>query len=131
MYMHSTYMTVRIRDGCPGWLTGKEPTCQCGRHRRRGFDPWVGKSPWRKKWQPTPAFWPGEFQGQRMGYSPCSCKKLDVTEHARSQRRVYMICIHGLNEEIKSTRHAFARAEGRGLPSPDWIHKYSCNTSLG
>ena len=27
------------------------------------FDPWVGKIPWRKAWQPTPVFWPGEFHG--------------------------------------------------------------------
>ena len=32
-------------------LSGKESTCQC---RRRGFDPWVGKIPWRRKWQPIP-----------------------------------------------------------------------------
>ena len=37
-----------------------------------GFDPWVGKIPWRREWQPTPVFWPGEFHGQRslVGYSP-------------------------------------------------------------
>ena len=36
------------------------------------FDPWVGKSPWRREWQPTPVFLPGEFHGQRslVGYSP-------------------------------------------------------------
>ena len=33
--------------------------------RRRRFDPWVGKSPWRRKWQPTPGFLPGDFHGQR------------------------------------------------------------------
>ena len=32
------------------------------RHR---FNPWVGKIPWRRKWQPTPLFLPGEFHGQR------------------------------------------------------------------
>ena len=32
---------------------------------RPGFDPWVGKIPWRRKWQPTPVFFPGEFHGQR------------------------------------------------------------------
>ena len=39
--------------------------------RRPGFDPWVGKIPWRRKWQPTPIFLPGESQGQRSlgGYS--------------------------------------------------------------
>ena len=31
--------------------------------RRPGFDPWVGKIPWRRKWLPTPVFWPGEFDG--------------------------------------------------------------------
>ena len=35
---------------------GKEPACQCRRHKRQGFDPWVGKIPWRRQWQPTPAF---------------------------------------------------------------------------
>ena len=37
-----------------------------------GFDPWVGKIPWRRKWQPTPVFLPGESHGWRslVGYSP-------------------------------------------------------------
>ena len=33
--------------------------------RRPGFDPWIGKIPWRKEWLPTPVCWPGEFHGQR------------------------------------------------------------------
>jgi len=39
---------------------------------RGGFDPWVRKIPWRREWLPTPAFLPGEFQGQRSlaGYGP-------------------------------------------------------------
>ena len=45
--------------------SGKEPSCQCRRQRRWGFDPWVGKIPWRRAWQPTPAFLPGESHGQR------------------------------------------------------------------
>ena len=38
--------------------------------------------PWRRKWQPTPVFLPGEFYGQRslVGYSPWGCKELDMTE---------------------------------------------------
>ena len=45
--------------------------------RETGFDPWVGKSPWRREWQPTPGFWPGESHGQRSlaGYSPRGCQK--------------------------------------------------------
>ena len=55
-----------------GGASGKEPTCQCRRHKRCGFDPWVGKIPWRGAWQPTPVFLPGECHGQRslVGYSP-------------------------------------------------------------
>ena len=37
----------------------------CRRHRRHGFDPWVGKIPWRRKKQPTQVFLPGESHGQR------------------------------------------------------------------
>jgi len=38
---------------------------------RCGFDPWVRKIPWRRAWQPTPVFLPGESHGQRslVGYS--------------------------------------------------------------
>ena len=50
--------------------------------RRPGIDPWVGKIPWRREWQPTLVFLPGEFHGQRslMGYSPWSHKELNTTE---------------------------------------------------
>ena len=46
-------------------LVVKEPTCQGRRHKRRGFDPCVRKIPWRRAWQPTPVFLPGESHGQR------------------------------------------------------------------
>ena len=44
--------------------------------------PWVGKIPWRRKWQPTPVCLPGESHGWRtlMGYSPWGHKELDTTE---------------------------------------------------
>ena len=44
----------------PGGASGKESTCQCRRIKRRWFDPWVRNIPWRRKWQPTPVFLPGE-----------------------------------------------------------------------
>ena len=55
---------------------------QCRKCRRHRFDPWVGKIPWRRKWQPTAVFLPGKFHGQwhLVGYSPWGCKELDVTE---------------------------------------------------
>ena len=68
----------------PTWCTGKEPACQCRRHKRLGFDPWVRKIPWRRKWQPTPVFLPGKSHGQRSleGYIPWGHKESDTTEHA-------------------------------------------------
>ena len=52
--------------------SGKELACRFRRRKKRGFDPWGWKSPWRKKMQPTPVFWSGESHGQRslVGYSP-------------------------------------------------------------
>ena len=57
----------------------KESACQC---KRRGFDPWVRKLPWRRKWQPPPIFLPGKSHGWRslVGYSPWSREELDTTE---------------------------------------------------
>ena len=49
----------------PGGASDKEPACQGRRCKRCGFDPWVRKIPWRREWQPTPGFLPGESQGQR------------------------------------------------------------------
>ena len=64
--------------GFPGGAYGKESACQCGKQKRRGLDPWVGKVPWRSAWQPTPVFLPGEPHGQRSlaGYSPQGCKRI-------------------------------------------------------
>ena len=47
------------------WLSGKEPACQCRGRRRWKLDPWVGKIPWRRKWQPSPVFLPRRSHGQR------------------------------------------------------------------
>ena len=59
---------------------------------RPGFSPWIGRIPWRRTWQPTPVFLPGEFHGQRslVGYSPWGRKESDMTEwlsmtHSRVQ----------------------------------------------
>ena len=69
----------------PRWLSGKgkkKVCCQCRRCKRCGFDPWVGKIPWRWAWQPTPVSLPGEFHGQRSleDCSPWDCEELGTTE---------------------------------------------------
>ena len=50
--------------------------------RRPGFNPWIGKIPWRRKWQPTPVLLPGKSHGWRnlAGYSPWGRNELDTTE---------------------------------------------------
>ena len=49
----------------PGGFIVKESAWHCRRHKRCGFDSWVRKIPWRRAWQPTPVFLPGESHGQR------------------------------------------------------------------
>ena len=45
----------------PRWDSSKESACQCRRCKRLGFVLWVRNIPWRRKWQPTPVFSPGEL----------------------------------------------------------------------
>ena len=69
-------------QGSPGGASGEEPACQCRRSKRHGFDSWVGQIPWRRAWQPTPIFLPGESHWQRslVGCSPWGCKESGLTE---------------------------------------------------
>ena len=65
--------------GLPRWLSGKESACLYRRHKRLvGSVPVLGKIPWSRKWQPTPAFLPGKSHGQRSlaGYSLGSRKRV-------------------------------------------------------
>ena len=79
--------TEALRDSltylyCTRWHSNKEFSCQCKRYKRYVFDLWVGKIPWRRKWQPALVFLPEKVHGQRslMGYSPCGWKELGPTE---------------------------------------------------
>ena len=66
----------------PRCSNGKESACKCRRSRRCSFNPWVGKMPCKRKWQPAPVFLPGESHGQRSlaGCSPWGRKELDMAE---------------------------------------------------
>ena len=63
---------IPLADSFPGGSDGKHLLAM----QRPGFDPWVGKIPWRRKWQPTLVFLPGKSHGQRtlVGYSTWGCK---------------------------------------------------------
>ena len=75
--------SVEIRKatftGLPWWLRWYR---DCLPYRGLGFDSWVRKIPWRRKWQPTQVFLPGQSHGQRslVGYIPRGRKELDMTE---------------------------------------------------
>ena len=68
-----------LGKGFPGSSEVKSICLQCG---RPGFDPWVRKIHWRRKWQPTTVFLPGESHRQRslVGYSPWGHQESDMTE---------------------------------------------------
>ena len=67
----------------PGGSDSKASACNAD---RPGFDPWVGKIPWRRKWQPTPVFLPGKSHGRRSlaGYSPWG-RRVGQTKRLHSQ----------------------------------------------
>ena len=98
----------------PWWLRRSSVCLQCG---RPGFDPWVGKIPWRRKWQSTPVLLPGKSHGQRnlVGYSPWGCKELDMTKrlHRETQIKVQWGII-SQGPEWPSSRSTKLYKVGRG-----------------
>ena len=64
-------LVVCVYQDFSGGTSGKEPTCQYSRLKRHGFNPWVRKILWKRKWQPTLLFLTGESHGQKSlgGYS--------------------------------------------------------------
>ena len=116
--------------GLPRWLSGKESAYQCRRHRRHGFNPWIGKIPWSRKWQTAPVFLPGKFPGQRslVGCSPWGHKESDTTEqlslHAHMQFLLpppYFLLINNLHLRVRQEHWS-------GLPFPPTgyvVYKYS------
>ena len=95
LYFSTYYNLINVHilcvsppSGFPRWRSGKKPTRHC---RRCRFDPWVRKIPWRRAWQPTSIFLPGEAHRQRslVGYSPWGHKESDTTEHTHTHYTSY------------------------------------------
>ena len=85
-----------------GGTGGKEPTYQCRRCNRSWFDPWVEKAPWRKAWQPTPVFLPGESHGQRAWQDT-------VHGVTRSQTLLKGLSAHKVGQQKKAGRWGVGR----------------------
>ena len=86
LFEDSVFLTRhKANQGFPGGPSGKEPKYHCRRHKRWGFDPWVRKIPWRRAWQPSPVFLPGEYNRQwsLVGYSlqVVELAMTEVTQH--------------------------------------------------
>ena len=82
MFDHGDALKEQLGGGSDGKVPAMHNTCSsCG------FNPWVRKIPWRRKWQPTPVFLPGESHGRRslVGYSPRGRKELDTTKHTNTR----------------------------------------------
>ena len=110
---------LSIKVGFPGGTSGKESTCQCRRCKRHGFHPWIRKIPWRRVWQPTPIFLPGESHEQRSlaGYSQTWLKQLSmhtgskVLKWSRRQGRAIAPFRGGSYSQ---------RSHGQGAEAEDW-----------
>ena len=71
-----------LMGASPVVLGVKNLSASAGDLKRCEFNPWAGRVPWRRAWQPTPVLLPGESHGQRSpaDYSPQGYKELDMTE---------------------------------------------------
>ena len=79
---HAPSYHFTFSPGLLWWLSGKVSVCQCRRLKRLRFDPWVGKIPWRRAWQPIPVFLLGKSHGQRSLVGPSSW------DHKKSQTQL-------------------------------------------
>ena len=79
-----------LLEELPWWLSNKESACNTGDARDMGSILGSGRSPWRSKWQPIPAFLPEKLHGQRslIGYSPWIRKVLDLTERLNTKHKL-------------------------------------------
>ena len=78
---------------------GSEVKVSASNARKPGFDPWVGKIPWRRKRQPTPVFLPGKSHGQKSlaGCSP-RCHKGVGHDLATKQQPGYFLTLISISQ---------------------------------
>ena len=116
--IHVVFLPTNATYGLPWWLMDKESACQC---KRYVFDPCVGKIPWRRQWQPTPVFLPGESHGRRslVGYSPWCQEELDMTKWLNNNNNtVYILQPMNQGVILNFNSHCFKK---------DNLYGYSCH----
>ena len=98
--------------GLPRWYSGRESTCHCRRHQRHGFNPWVEKISWSRKWQSTPVFLPGRFH----------------------ERGAWPATVHGVEKELGTTEwlstvwwiHDYEFVITHWIVPTEWSFLHSC-----
>ena len=102
--------------------------CQCRRCKRHGVSSRVMKIPWRREWQPTPVFLPGESHGQRSleGYGPWGRKESDTTE-ATAQCTAWRR-LECNDCWLEAGRHSCRPAGSQGSNSVAWSLRWTCST---
>ena len=110
----------------PSLLSSKKSTCQC---RRRRFDPWVGKIPWKRYWQLSPVFLAGKSHEEKnlVGYSACSHRSVNqiiilknsnqgLWKNYKEQgmyttREAWWATVHGITKASEKTQQLKNNAE--------------------
>ena len=87
----------------PGGTSGKESACQCMRHKRGRFNPWVGKIPWRRKWQSNPIFLPGKSYGQRSRAGYLLHMNTHILHSAAKGDKGAFLIPHSLDSGVRET----------------------------
>ena len=112
--------------GFLGGTRGKEPACQCRRHKSLRFDSWVGKIPWRRVRQPNPLFLPGEFHGHRslVGLQSIGSQSQTWLKWLQFSCSVVSYCLrpHGLQHTRLPCPSPTPGAYSNSCPSSQWCH---------
>ena len=83
---------------------------------RYGFNPWLGKIPWRRAWQPAPVFLPREIHEQRnlAGYSPQSLKESYIQHaHKDTYRKIQMTLATQMGKNLPTTQETWDQSLGQ------------------
>ena len=126
LYYNKLIVKLHHIMGLPSSCSSKESTCQCRRHKRCGFNAWVWKIPWNRKWQLTTVFLSGKSNGQRSlaCYSPWGLKESDRTEqlsththHKTAPRRDYFAKEVSLKANLQSNTELINNEYHTKLPT--------------
>ena len=124
---HEFGWTVGVGDGqwglvcCDSWCSKESDTTEwlnwieCS---RRGFDAWVRKPPWKRKWKPTPVFLPGKSHEQRSleGYSPWGHKTVRHDLATKQQQQSFKIILIYFTWVSMSSKHGNQKSPDTSRP---------------